>query len=241
MIFLAILFNHDYIPIENDPILTAVVDELSSEQNCHTVILYGSRAKGTHTANSDYDILAVREIGQTTRDARLWNGAYLDIFIYNEGDILDIDASFLRLLGGIVLRCPTTRQGVSTHQGIGHQLLAKVAALYASTPPALQPNEIELRRIWLYKMLERIATGDIEANYRGVWLLYALLEDYFDLRQQWYLGSKASWNWLQVHDQESYATFAAALKPGASISAIQSLVGTVFAPYHSQGREVLNK
>jgi uncharacterized protein len=66
--------------IENDPILTAVVDELCNQQNCHTVILYGSRAKGTHTANSDYDILAVREIGETTRDARLWNGAYLDIF-----------------------------------------------------------------------------------------------------------------------------------------------------------------
>jgi uncharacterized protein len=68
------------LPIENDPILTAVVDELCSRQNCHTIILYGSRAEGTHTANSDYDILAVREIGETTRDARLWNGAYLDIF-----------------------------------------------------------------------------------------------------------------------------------------------------------------
>ncbi|NJL64085.1 MAG: hypothetical protein HC903_22425 [Methylacidiphilales bacterium] len=70
-------------------------------------------------------------------------------------------------------------------------------------------------------------------------MLYALLEDYFALRQQWYLGSKASWNWLQVHDQESYAIFATALTPGASISAIQSLVETVFAPYHSEDREHL--
>jgi uncharacterized protein len=124
---------------------------------------------------------------------------------------------------------------------MGDELLAKVEALYASTPVALQPNEIELRRIWSDKMLERITQGDIEGNYRRVWLLYALLEDYFALRQQWYLGSKASWNWLQVHDQESYAKFAAALEPGASISVIQSLVGTVFAPYHSEGREVLKK
>jgi hypothetical protein len=68
-----------------------------------------------------------------------------------------------------------------------------------------------------------------------------LLEDYFALRQQWYLGSKASWNWLQCHDSDAYTAFADALKPGASISAIQSLVGTVFASYHSEGRDVLKK
>lgn len=105
--------------IENDPILAAIVDELCNIQNCHTVIFYGSRAKGTHTANSDYDILAVREIGQTTRDARLWNGAYLDIFIYNEEDILEIDASFLRLLGGIVLRYAFGVKLCLSHQEIG--------------------------------------------------------------------------------------------------------------------------
>jgi hypothetical protein len=58
----------------------------------------------------------VLPVGQSTRDARLWNGAYLDIFIYNEQDIVDIDASFLRLRGGVVLR---------ELQDFGHQLLDK--------------------------------------------------------------------------------------------------------------------
>ncbi|BAZ21637.1 hypothetical protein NIES4073_25150 [Kalymmatonema gypsitolerans NIES-4073] len=49
-------------------------------------------------------------------------------------------------------------------------------------------------------MLKRISQRDIEADYRRVWLLYTLLEDYFALRQKWYLGSKESWNWLKTYE-----------------------------------------
>lgn len=58
------------------------------------------------------------------------------------------------------------------------------------------------------------------------------------MRQQWYLDSKASWNWLSENNVNTYFSFAATLEPGANLGAIASLVGTVFAPYHSQGREV---
>jgi predicted nucleotidyltransferase len=37
---------------------------------CHTVILYGSRARGDATAESDYDVLGVRDSGEAIRDAR---------------------------------------------------------------------------------------------------------------------------------------------------------------------------
>lgn len=59
---------------------------------------------------------------------------------------------------------------------MGHHLLAQVEELYNSTPPALPPDEVELRRNWS-KMLERIATGDIKAHYRRAWLLHTLLEN----------------------------------------------------------------
>lgn len=56
--------------VESDPVLAAIVDELYNTQNCHTLILYGSRAKNTHTANSDYDIVAIREFGESFRRIR---------------------------------------------------------------------------------------------------------------------------------------------------------------------------
>ncbi|MGH2415505.1 MAG: nucleotidyltransferase domain-containing protein [Microcystaceae cyanobacterium] len=206
--------------LTDDHYLAALVDELCHLHNCHTVILYGSRAKGTHTAESDYDLFAVRETGESLRDARLWNNYYLDIFIYNEKDVIIVDDSFLRIRGGVVLR---------EWEGFGQRLLKQVDELFATGPAALSASEVQLRRTWFSKMLKRISQGDIEADYRRVWLLYVLLEDYFALRQKWYLGSKESWSWLKIHDPETYVAFEVALKPGASFSTIESLVEKVIA------------
>ncbi|WP_414584065.1 nucleotidyltransferase domain-containing protein [Scytonema sp. PCC 10023] len=206
--------------LKDDKILAAVVDELCNVHGCHTVILYGSRAKGTQTRESDYDLIAVRQTGESLHDARLWNDSYLDIFIYNEKDVMIIEESFLRVRGGIVLR---------EREGFGQKLLKQVDDLFAIGPAALSANEIQLRRTWSYKMLKRISQGDIEADYRRVWLLYTLLEDYFALRQKWYFGSKESWNWLKTYDPDTYMAFEQALKPGAPFSAIESLVEKVIA------------
>jgi hypothetical protein len=153
------------------------------------------------------------------RDARFWNDNYLDIFIYNEKDVIIIDSSFLRILGGVVLQ----------REGFGQNLLKQVDEFFATGPAALSANEIQLRRTWFSKMLKRISQGDIEADYRRVWLLFTLLKDYFALRQKWYLGSKESWNWLRTHDPDTYVAFEMALKPGSPFSAIESLVEKVIA------------
>ncbi len=159
----------------------------------------------------------------------MWKGAYLDIFIYNENDIIDIDASFLRLRGAMILK---------EHNDCGQNLLDKVEQLYASSPEPLSSEDVELMRLWYQKMLKRISQGDIEANYRRVWLLFSLLEDYFAIRQKWYLGSKASWQWLESYDSQAYIAFANALQPGATLTEIEYLVGTVLTRNHSEGREV---
>jgi hypothetical protein len=65
-----------------DPLLEVISEDLRAQHGCHTVILYGSRARGDATATSDYDVLGVKESGDSFRDARLWNGVYLDIFIH---------------------------------------------------------------------------------------------------------------------------------------------------------------
>ncbi|ARV57352.1 hypothetical protein BZZ01_00765 [Nostocales cyanobacterium HT-58-2] len=182
-------------PLSNDPLLAAVVDELCNIHGCHTVILYRSRAKGTHTAESDYELFAVRQTGESLHNARLWNNSYLDIFIYNEKDVIIIDSSFLRIRGGIVLR---------EQESFAQRLLKQVDEFFATSPAVLSANEIQRRHTWFSKMLKRISQGDIEADHRRVWLLYALLEDYFALSQKWYLGSKESWKWLKIHDPGTY-------------------------------------
>jgi uncharacterized protein len=126
--------------------------------------------------------IRLNKLALSLRDARFWNNNYLDIFIYNQKDVIIVDSSFLRILGGVVLQ----------QEGFGQNLLKQVDEFFATGSAALSANEIQLRRTWCYKMLKRISQRDIEADYHRVWLLYKLLEDYFALRQKSYFGSKES-------------------------------------------------
>ena len=48
----------------------ALVAELVSAHRAHTIILYGSRARGDATAESDIDVATFAEVPTTLRDAR---------------------------------------------------------------------------------------------------------------------------------------------------------------------------
>lgn len=206
--------------MSDDPLIRQIADELRERHGCHTVILYGSRARGDQRPNSDYDLLGIRDGGERMRDARLWHGAYLDLFIYPEQLVDRPDETMLQWLGGVVL----FQKGQ-----VGDTLLARLEALFRAGPAPLPPDERQTRRVWAGKMLERAREGDAEANYRRAWLLTALLEDYFQLRDQWYLGPKRGLAWLREHDQSAYAAFEAALQPGASLDQIAALIGHVLA------------
>jgi uncharacterized protein len=47
--------------LESEPTLARLVDEIVTRHGCHTVVLYGSRALGTATSESDWDMLGIRE------------------------------------------------------------------------------------------------------------------------------------------------------------------------------------
>mgnify|MGYP001262291882 CR=1 FL=1 len=95
---------------------------------CHTAITYGSRARGDATPDSDVDLLCVREEGAAVRDARVVDGVYLDAFVYPESAFKTLDPSFLRILGGAVVR---------ERDGFGTALLTRVREMHDSGPPAM--------------------------------------------------------------------------------------------------------
>lgn len=204
-----------------DPNLSHFVTILEREHHCHTVILYGSRARGLQSPHSDYDLLGIRADGEDTRDARCIDGVFLDAFIRSEKTVSENPRDFLHVRGGMVLQDP---------KGLGGRLLAEVAAALETPPIAVSAAEIEARRTWCTKMLARIrnaAPNDIEAHYRRHWLLVDLLEFYFVLRRRHYLGSKDSFRWLEENDPITHRAFAEALAPGAGVAEIEGLVGVV--------------
>ena len=186
-------------------------------------MLYGSRADGSATPDSDYDVAAFAPIERTLRDARLLEGAFLDVFIYPEAQMSDATEEFLKLRQGkVVLQRNTDAD----------EFLTKLEELFHRGPQPLPPDEIEARRVWALKMSARSQRGDVEGNYRRVWLLYALLEDYFMTRGMWYQGPKKALQWLRAFDEDAFGRFSAALAPGASQEFIHTL-----AQFVARGRD----
>jgi predicted nucleotidyltransferase len=136
-----------------DPNLEVITDELISKRGCHTVILYGSRARGEETATSDYDVLGIRESGDVFRDARPWRGSYLDIFVWPESKVVNPDETLVYL-----------RQGVVLHEkgDIGTRFLARLAEIHKAGPKKLSTDEISARKLvrsWRAPALETDPSG----------------------------------------------------------------------------------
>jgi uncharacterized protein len=204
-----------------DSHLGPLIHILESEHACHTVILYGSRASGTHSPHSDYDMLGIRADGEDTRDARRIGGIFLDAFIRNEKAIMEKPQDLLHLRGGVVLRDPYE---------MGSRLLEEVDKALREPPLEVPKAEIEARKTWCWKTLERFRNAgpnDVEANYRRHWLLVDLLELYFVIRRRHYLGPKESFRWLLENDDVAHYAFAAALRQGAGIDEIEGVVERV--------------
>lgn len=197
----------------------SLIDELRRVHGVHTVILYGSRSCGEATMESDIDVACYADVGETTRDARMWNGMFLDAFVYPTARLGEApDSDILKLHGGQVLL---------DERGLAGPYLERVAALEQQGPPALSEAEQRMRRVWARKMLARLRREDIEAHYRQHWLLYQLLEDYFALRGEWYRGPKRALAVLLSDRPDTFAVFERALTPGAPLSALEALVEVV--------------
>lgn len=204
--------------MSNDLLLNKIQNELIQQYKCHTIILYGSRARDDHTETSDYDIVALRKNGDMERDCRFVDGFYLDVFIYSEEIINNPDKYLIRIKDGIVL---------CQKDNLGEILLQKIHSIFNAGP--IQTPEWEKHEInnWVTKMLQRAKQEDIEGNFRKHWLLHDLLECYFKLRDLWYLGPKESFKWLRNNDLSTYIAFDKALKKDAEYEEIELLINQV--------------
>jgi hypothetical protein len=189
---------------------------LAKQFACHTAILYGSQARGDWDATGDIDVIAFRDVGEAGHVAHRWQNLFLDLFLYPTATKPAPD--WLRLHGGRVL----FQRGSE-----GDNVLSAVGDMLVAGPERLSADEVRTRRLWAEKMLIRAEKGDPEGNYRRHWLLMTLLEDYFALRGQWYLGPKRSLALLQREKPEDFAVFRKALEPSASIADIRAAVATV--------------
>jgi hypothetical protein len=196
----------------------ALISEARTAHGAHTVIVYGSHARGDASPESDLDVASFADVAETTRDARLWQGIYLDGFIYPTATLHSSDPELMKLLGGRVLL---------DDRGLAGALLERMASLDREGPPPLPESEQRMRRVWARKMLARIRRPDIEAHYRHHWLLYQLLEDHYALRGEWYRGPKVAFADLQHRAPETFAAFSRALAPDAPLTALDALVELV--------------
>ncbi|NDF13846.1 nucleotidyltransferase domain-containing protein [bacterium] len=192
---------------QKDPLIPEILAGLKGKFGCHTFILYGSRARGDAHERSDYDIAAFRDDVEPVREGRVIQGVYLDAWIYPASKAVNPDESLLQIRDGIVLE---------EREGLGTLALQKISAIHDAGPEPLAEWDREFRRVWIRKMIDRMAVGDIEGNFRRHWLLFELLENYFRFQSRWYSGPKVALRWLQENEPVVFDAFDCALRPSAS-------------------------
>lgn len=133
-----------------DVVLQSIIEELVSRYHCHTIILYGSRARGDFTSSSDYDVAGIAASTEKKRIARFdeKHGIFHDIFVYPESAFDTISDEYLCMSDGIVL---------IEHVDFGKKLLKKLTDAI-KLPESISPDEIAVRKVWYRKMLARAST-----------------------------------------------------------------------------------
>ena len=204
---------------QDDKVLQSIVNELQLTHHCHTIILYGSRARGDFSKTSDYDVAGVTTSGDNKWIARFdeENQVFHDIFVFPKAELTTPLASHLQMTDGIVL---------CDHQDFGKKLLQTLRHM-ATLPESISTDEIASRKVWYRKMLARAEIRDIEGKYRHIWVIFTILEDYFSFKQQRYQGPKKAFQYLAKHDPKILALFDSALSNTQNVTDLKLLIEAI--------------
>jgi len=178
------------------------------------ILLYGSFARGDYTPKSDIDVVCFKDIEEATTDNRDFGGLYLDCWIRPLSDLENIEG-LVYLNNSKVLYDPNERS---------EDLFEKINLVLSEPPKALTKVETEHIKSWVLKMLDRTYRGDIEANYRRVWLVYELLAIHYKLSRLRFPGSKLAFIDLKQNKPKLYKSFDKALKNPADSILVKKLV-----------------
>jgi hypothetical protein len=196
---------------------------LTARWRPHTIPMYGSRARGDATPDSDWDVCCVAAIAAVEHHGWIEDGAFLDVFVYP--GLVHPGPEDLRMLGSRVLL---------DERGLAAPYLAELRALEARGPTPMPSHQRAMGTTWIAKMTARGRRGlddpaDFEAHYRRHWLLKDLLEYAFTLRDRWYGGPKLALATLRREEPALWALFEAALVPDAPFVGVARLAEAVAA------------
>lgn len=204
---------------KKDPILSAIVDELITKHRCHTVVLYGSRARGQVTLTSDYDVMGVRSRGSELRIAKKQEGFFWDVFVYPEKDLKNIDGKVFDLKHAKVLY----QEGK-----YGTDLIRRIKKGLKIPFKKHSQFEIDVVKVWAQKELERCRINDTQGLYRRIEFLGALVDHYFYVRQKRYLGPKAGLETMQKNDPTTFKLVKRAFKYPTNLSFLKAAATKVY-------------
>ena len=203
----------------DEQILDSIIKELKIKHRCHTVVLYGSRARGQTTLTSDYDVIGVCKRGAKTRIAKKQRGQYWDVFVYPEKDLRKLTEQHLSWKHARVIYENGT---------YGRRLLKKIENLLKKPFKRHPQYEINITKVWAQKELDRCRVKDIQGLYRRAEFHNALIDHYFCVRQKRFWGPKEGFAWIAKNDPRTYSLIARSLQHPTNLSFLKAAASRVY-------------
>ena len=203
--------------------LDELVRDLRRRHGAHTVVLYGSRARGDAGPTSDVDVIVVRTEGGSDRDCRRWRGFDLDVHVRDEQDLA---TKLVDHAAGLA-----HARVLAQDAGSGDRLVARARYLLNQPPPPPDRGYIESLWAWGDKMRARIrATDPTLAAFQRANVIVQALPAWAEVHHRWYFGTKETLTTIAREAPALHAAFVAAIVPGAPVDAFDRLLNALFDP-----------
>lgn len=208
--------------MSRDALIASVVQYLKRHYRCHTIILFGSYARGQEAPESDMDLLAFTDYPHPNVDTHTVGGIQLDCMLHDSSELVACNA-MLQAVDGVA---------ILDEEGLAQGFLAGLSQLRNLAAPEYTREEAEFQLDWLHKTLGRCQKGDPEGDYRRHWMLVDSLEIALTLRHVLYEGPKLALQQLRQRDFEAYTAYCAALRPQATADDLKAWIRQLEKPLH---------